>query len=105
MQDNGFTMIKEDAQQMTEIRSKYQVPTELQSCHIAIVDGYIIEGHVPVAEIERLVDERPEFTGLAVPGMPPGSPGMEVESGEVQPFDVIAFGENGFEEVFASYPK
>jgi len=105
MQDNGFTVIKEDAQQMTEIRSKYQVPAELRSCHVAIVDGYIIEGHVPAAEIERLIDERPEFTGLAVPGMPPGSPGMEVESGKVQPFDVIAFGENGFEEVFASYPK
>ena len=51
MQDNGFTVIKEDAQQMTEIRSKYLVPAELRSCHVAIVDGYIIEGHVPVAEI------------------------------------------------------
>jgi len=105
MQDNGFTVIKEDAQQMAEIRTKYQVPAELQSCHVAIVDGYILEGHVPVAEIERLLDERPEFTGLAVPGMPPGSPGMEVESGKEQSFDVIAFGENGLEEVFASYPK
>ena len=105
MQANGFTMIVEDAQKISEIRSKYQVPAELQSCHTAIVDGYIIEGHVPVEEIVRMLDEQPKITGLAVPGMPPGSPGMEVSSGEVQPFEVIAFGENGSTQVFASYPK
>jgi hypothetical protein len=105
MQDNGFTVIKEDAQKMTEIRSEYQIPAELQSCHVAIVDGYVIEGHVPSTEIKRLLAEQPNFTGLAVPGMPPGSPGMETESGEEQPYDVIAFGDNGFKEIYASYSK
>jgi hypothetical protein len=64
------------------VKSRYQVPPELQSCHTAIVDGYIIEGHVPVAEIERLLTERPDITGLAVPGMPIGSPGMEVDGAD-----------------------
>jgi hypothetical protein len=80
-------------------------PIELQSCHTAIVDGYIIEGHVPLAEIERLVVERPDIAGLAVPGMPVGSPGMEVEGVAPHPYDVIAFDKSGRTEVFASYPK
>ncbi|MEZ4645182.1 MAG: DUF411 domain-containing protein [Chloroflexota bacterium] len=82
---------------------EYQVPTQLQSCHTAIVDGYVIEGHVPVAEIERLLTERPAIRGLAVPGMPAGSPGMESPGVADQPYDVIAFDEAGNTEVFASY--
>lgn len=89
---------------MTAVKSQYQVPVQLQSCHTAIVDGYIIEGHVPVAEIERLLAERPDIAGLAVPGMPVGSPGMEVEGAVPQPFDVIAFDKSGKTAVFASYP-
>jgi hypothetical protein len=69
------------------------------------VDGYVVEGHVPVEEIERMLVERPEIVGLAVAGMPAGSPGMEVEGASPQPFDVIAFGGSGGMEVFASYPK
>jgi hypothetical protein len=67
------------------------------------VDGYIIEGHVPIAEIERLIAERPDITGLAVPGMPLGSPGMEVEGVDPQPYDVIAFDKSGRTEVYGSY--
>ena len=85
------------------VKAEHQVPPELQSCHTAIVDGYIIEGHVPVAEIERLVSEHPDIAGLSVPGMPVGSPGMEVEGYESQPFDVIAFDKTGNTEVFATY--
>ncbi len=85
------------------MKSRYQVPAEIQSCHTAIVDGYIIEGHVPLAEIERLMDERPEIIGLAVPGMPVGSPGMEVEGAAPQPYDVIAFDKSGKTTTFARY--
>lgn len=90
---------------MNIIKARYQIPPELQSCHTAIVDGYVIEGHVPVREINRLLSERPDLIGLAVPGMPIGSPGMEVEGTALEPFDVIAFDGEGQKEVFASYPK
>ena len=81
-----------------------QVPAALQSCHTAIVDGYIIEGHVPVKEINRLLAERPAgVVGLAVPGMPVGSPGMESPGQPAQPGDVLAFDQAGNTEVFASY--
>jgi hypothetical protein len=103
MEDNGYTVQVEDVQNLAEVKSRYQVPPDLQSCHTAIVDGYIIEGHVPVAEIERLLTERPDITGLAVPGMPIGSPGMEVDGADPQPYDVLAFNESGNVEVFASY--
>jgi hypothetical protein len=69
------------------------------------VDGYVIEGHVPVGEIERLLHERPDITGLAVPGMPIGSPGMEVEGAQNQSFDVIAFTNSGEMQIFASYEQ
>jgi hypothetical protein len=85
MRDNGFTLQVEDDQNRAALRSSYEVPLEIQSCHTAIVDGYIIEGHVPVDEIERLLAERPDIVGLA--------------------FDVIAFDKDGNTEVFASYPK
>lgn len=87
---------------MSIIKSRYQVPPELQSCHTAIVDGYVLEGHVPVREINRLLNERPDITGLAVPGMPIGSPGMS--GAPPEPFNVIAFDALGNQEVFASYP-
>jgi hypothetical protein len=105
MEENDYTVQVEDVQDLTEIKSQYQVPPEFQSCHTAIVDGYIIEGHVPVEAIERLLSERPDITGLAVPGMPIGSPGMEVEGYEPQPYDVIAFDKSGKSEVFASYKE
>lgn len=105
MQNDGFTVKKGDSQKMAEIRSAYKIPAELQSCHVAIVGGYIIEGHVPSIEIRRLLAEQPDFTGLAVPGMPPGSPGMDSQDGEIQPFDVVAFGDDGYRETYASYPK
>jgi hypothetical protein len=95
-----------DAEDLATIKSQYQVPWELQSCHTAIVDGYVIEGHVPVAEIQRLLAERPaDIVGLAVPGMPIGSPGMDVAGAEVQAYDVIAWTGSGETKVYASYPQ
>jgi hypothetical protein len=88
---------------MSSVKAQYQVPSELQGCHTAIVDGYVVEGHVPAEEIERLIEEKPAIRGLAVPGMPIGSPGMEIDGADSQPFDVIAFDDKGDWEVFASY--
>ncbi|NIJ62536.1 DUF411 domain-containing protein [Qipengyuania flava] len=89
---------------MAEVKAELGVPDALASCHTMKVDGYIIEGHVPAREIARLLEERPTgVTGLAVAGMPLGSPGMEV-GGRVQPYQVIAFGPAG-RNVWASYSE
>lgn len=104
LEENGFAVLVEEVQDFAAVKDQYEVPLQLRSCHTAILDGYVIEGHVPVSEIERLLDERPNVIGIAVPGMPPGSPGMEVEGLEFGTFDVIAFDWSGNTEVFASYP-
>jgi hypothetical protein len=88
---------------LVEIKNRYQVPEELQSCHTAIVDGYVVEGHVPVREIERLLQERPDVIGIAVAGMPAGSPGMEVEGFESEPFDVVTFDQNSSIQIYSNY--
>jgi hypothetical protein len=95
----------EETLELDSIKTEYQVPVALQSCHTAIVNGYVIEGHVPVEEIVRLLEERPDVIGLAVAGMPPTSPGMDLVGFENDPYDVMVFSENGESEVFASYPK
>ena len=105
LKENGLTVETEDVADLAAIKAQHQVPAELQSCHTAIVDGYIVEGHVPVSEISRLLAERPDIVGIAVPGMPIGAPGMEVEGYAPQSFDVIAFDKSGNTEVFASYSK
>jgi hypothetical protein len=104
MEQNGFTVTAKDFESREAEQAVSQVPASLQSCHTAIVDGYIIEGHVPVQDINRLLAERPAgVVGLAVPGMPIGSPGMEVEGQPAQPYDVLAFNQAGNTELFASY--
>lgn len=105
MEENGYRVEVENVNDITVIKRSHQIPPQLQSCHTAIVDGYIIEGHVPAAEIERLLEERPDVAGLAVPGMPIGSPGMEVEGAADQPYDVIAFDKSGQTQIFASYSQ
>jgi hypothetical protein len=104
MQENGFTVQVKDDNNRSAIRTQFSVPDQIQACHTAIVDGYVIEGHVPAAELERLLDERPNIVGLAVIGMPPGSPGMVEGSPSIGNFDVISFDENGASEVYVSYP-
>lgn len=105
MEENGFTVEIKDVADLRPVKARYDIPSQLRSCHTAIVDGYIIEGHVPVADIERLLATRPQIVGLAVPGMPSGSPGMDSGNSAQQPFDVIAFDKSGGTEVFASYGK
>jgi hypothetical protein len=78
------------------------VSDKLASCHTAKIDGYVIEGHVPGSDIKRLVAERPDALGLAVPGMPIGSPGME-QGSEVEPYDVLLIEKDGATQVFAKH--
>jgi len=101
LEDNGFEVTVEEHEDMTPVKLEAGVPTELHSCHTARVEGYVIEGHVPAADIARLLADRPEAGGLAVPGMPAGSPGMEVP-GHSQPYDVFLF-DGARREVFASH--
>ncbi|MCJ7715882.1 MAG: DUF411 domain-containing protein [Anaerolineales bacterium] len=96
-------MKNEDLSSLDQIKNRYQIPPEFQACHTAIVDGYVIEGHVPIAEIERLLAERPEVIGIAVAGMPAGSPGMDIEGFDSEPFDVVTFDKNGNISIFSSY--
>jgi|TARA_R110002096_G_scaffold243183_12_gene435288 hypothetical protein len=93
LEAEGFDVEIEDHENLTSVKATLGVPLSLQSCHTAIVGGYLIEGHVPVEDIRRLLEERPDAFGLAVPGMPLGSPGMEVD-GRKQPYNVVLFSQN-----------
>ena len=87
----GYSVKVIDTEELDGIKKRLKVPEPAQSCHTAVVDGYVIEGHVPAKEIDRLLSERPKATGLAVPGMPTGSPGMEVPGTPAEPFNVFLF--------------
>ena len=90
---------------MVAVKDTNKVPKQARSCHTGIVSGYVLEGHVPAADVQRLLKERPaDVIGLALPGMPVGSPGMEVGS-RVQPYDVLAFDKAGRTSVFASHGR
>ena len=89
---------------MTEIREKYKITPKLQSCHTGIIDGYVIEGHVPAKDVKKLLEERPEgIVGLTAPGMPQKSPGMQPEGKEPKGYDVLSFDKDGNTKVFTSY--
>ena len=105
LQKAGFTVAIENRADLQPIKAQHQVPADLQACHTALIDGYVIEGHVPADLIGRLLRERPKVLGLSVPGMPIGSPGMEVPSVAPQPYDVLAFDKTGKSRVFASYGR
>lgn len=100
----GFEVVAKDLPDLAPLKTEHGVPGELISCHTAIVDGYVLEGHVPASDIERLLSERPDVRGLAVPEMPLGSPGMEhPDPSRHQPYDVLSFGPGGV-RVYASHP-
>ena len=104
LEANGFTVKVNAAEPSTLVALKRQagIGDKLASCHTAMIDGYVIEGHVPGTDIKRLVAERPEAIGLAVPGMPLGSPGME-QGTEFEPYDVLLIKKDGSTETFASH--
>jgi hypothetical protein len=102
LQQHGFVTKVTDLPSLEKVKADNRVPAQAQSCHTAVVDGYVVEGHVPAAEIQRLLKERPKgVAGLAVAGMPIGSPGMEVAGQPAQPYNVLAFDRNGGTTVFA----
>jgi hypothetical protein len=104
LEANGFVTKVTDMDDLSAVKQTYGVPARASSCHTAVVDGYAIEGHVPAADVRRLLKERPKVAGLAVPGMPLGSPGMEVGN-QKQPYDVLAFEKGGATKVFSSYGR
>lgn len=103
MRDAGFEVQVEDVADVTPIKVEHGVQPPLQSCHTALVEGYALEGHVPADDVLRLLEERPEVAGLAVPGMPVGAPGMEM-GGRVDPYKVLAFQRDGSSTVWSSHP-
>jgi hypothetical protein len=99
---NGYPVREENVSDVAPIKRRHSVPEPLQACHTALVEGYVIEGHVPANLIDRLLRERPHAVGLAVPGMPAGSPGMESPGQAPEPYQVLIFDRSGKTVVFAS---
>ena len=101
LSENGFTVTVRSLDDLSSIKSSLAVPRVLRSCHTAEIDGYVVEGHVPANDIRRLLQQRPDAAGLAVPGMPLGSPGME-HGARKDPYDVFLFGD-GEQTIYASH--
>ncbi len=101
MEDAGFEVESQNVQDMMAVKSEHGVDGRISSCHTALVGGYVIEGHVPAAQVKRLLAEKPDIAGLSVPGMPLGSPGMEMPNpDDHQDYDVIAFDRDGRTAVY-----
>lgn len=103
MNEEEFAVIEKPVPNLNEIKAENGITRELASCHTAFVDGYIVEGHVPIEDVQRLLKERPDAIGLTVPGMPIGSPGMEVPGREADKYDVLLIAKDGSTTVFASH--
>ncbi|MDQ6964759.1 MAG: DUF411 domain-containing protein [Mariprofundales bacterium] len=103
LREAGFTVNEIKRENMDGVKTKYGVPKELESCHTATVDGYIIEGHVPAADVARLLKERPKVAGLTAPGMPMHSPGMQSAGLPPKGYTVYAFDRDGRKYPFSSY--
>lgn len=101
LRESGFTVEETLSDDVEAFKNKHAVPQSLRSCHTALVEGYVIEGHVPAEAIRTLLDRRPDAVGLAVSGMPIGSPGMEMGD-QTEPFEVILWSGSG-SNVFARY--
>ncbi|MDJ0956882.1 MAG: DUF411 domain-containing protein [Arenicellales bacterium] len=102
LEKNGFTVQTHNTDRLNEIKARLGLTDRrLMSCHTAVVDGYVIEGHVPVDDIKRLLSERPKIKGITAPGMPQLSPGMNSEI--PKDYDVLSFDAQGNIEVFSSY--
>lgn len=90
MEDNGYTVTVHDVDDVDPVKDQFNVPTELRSCHTARIGGYVIEGHVPVEAIAKVLADKPKgVEGIAVPGMPPGAPGMDEDD---SPYPILTFG-------------
>lgn len=102
MESVGFRVKDEITEDMTAVKQQHGVPNNMASCHTTVANGYVIEGHIPAADVAQLLTEKPDVAGIAVPGMPIGSPGME--SGDyVEPYTVFSFTETGETTSFAEH--
>ena len=101
MRQNGFEVKAHDVEDVPAVRQKLGMPDRLGSCHTAKIGGYVVEGHVPAADIQRLLKEKPKALGLSVPSMPPGSPGME--SSKPIPYQTLLVQSDGSTRVFAQH--
>lgn len=104
MQDNGFQVEAHDVGNMLPYKEQAKLGAGMGSCHTAFVDGYAIEGHVPAWDVKRLLTEKPDISGLTVPRMPAGSPGMEVPGQPADPYQVISYKDGKEVGVFSDYP-
>ena len=102
LRSEGFRTITKDLSDVSSIKTRSGVPHELWACHTATIGGYVIEGHVPAQDIRRLLADRPDIRGLAVPGMPIGSPGMEIGTAK-ESYDVLSFDGSGKTDVFSKH--
>lgn len=103
LRKEGFTVVENQREDMDRVKASYGVPDKLSSCHTATVDGYVIEGHVPAADVKRLLDEKPAVVGLTAPGMPMNSPGMQAPGMPPKNYDVLAFDKDGKATLFSHY--
>ena len=101
LRESGFSVAVRDQDDLAPVKALLGIPDALQACHTATVGGYVIEGHVPARDIRALLEEQPRGIGLAVPGMPAGSPGME-QGGRQEPYQVLLFDAHGV-QVFNAY--
>jgi hypothetical protein len=107
VRQGGFTVKVTDlsSEALDALKAKHAIPRTAQSCHTALVNGYVVEGHVPVTEVHRLLKQRPAVAGIAVGGMPTGSPGMEVPGQPAQTYNVVSFDKQGAMKVFSTQNK
>ncbi|MDF1779903.1 MAG: DUF411 domain-containing protein [Alcanivoracaceae bacterium] len=102
LKDNGFDVKLKETENLNPIKMSARIPAGKGSCHTAFIDGYVIEGHVPAEDIKRLLEEKPDAQGLTVPGMPVGSPGMEMGARK-DAYQVLIFQKDGTTEVFSEH--
>jgi len=103
LREAGFTVNEMKRNNMDAVKTKYGVPKKLESCHTALIGGYIIEGHVPAKDVARLLKERPKVAGLTAPGMPMKAPGMQADGLPPKGYTVYAFNKDGSKHVFSQY--
>jgi hypothetical protein len=101
MRRAGFVVKSQDVEDIQVVKTTYGLPLKLASCHTSLAGGYVLEGHIPAEVVERVLRERPKVAGLAVPGMPVGSPGME-QGNRRDPYDIVAFDKQGKTSVYES---
>jgi hypothetical protein len=101
MRRAGFVVKAQDVEDIEVVKTTYGLPLKLASCHTSLAGGYVLEGHIPADVVERVLRERPKIAGLAVPGMPVGSPGME-QGNRRDPYDIVAFDKQGKTSIYDS---